>query len=154
MFKAIQKNNAQTGAESTPEYLTLSIDQQSYQIPVGYSVTAALLSTGHNSNRYSSISGKKRGPYCLMGVCFECLCQIDGVANRQGCMTLVTPGMQIEHQQGSGDIQGITVIDESIIDQAVTDEVITDRTNSVETTRKNIVIEGIKPVFKEPKNAL
>jgi predicted molibdopterin-dependent oxidoreductase YjgC len=35
-----------------------------------------------------------------MGVCFECLVTIDGVGNRQACMTAVEPGMRIETQQG------------------------------------------------------
>ncbi len=132
MFKAIQKRTSHSDAESKPKYVTLSIDQQSYQIPEGYSVTAAMLSIGHNSNRYSPISGKKRGPYCLMGVCFECVCQIDGIANRQGCMTIVASGMQIEHQQGGGYIQEATIIQETTID---------------ETASINLTLE-------EPKNAL
>ena len=39
------------------------------------------------------MSGEKRAPYCLMGTCFECLMEIDGIANRQACMTIVAEGM-------------------------------------------------------------
>lgn len=42
-------------------------------------------------------------PYCMMGVCFGCLAEIDGEPNRQGCMTQVRDGMVVRrrrHQQG------------------------------------------------------
>jgi hypothetical protein len=35
-----------------------------------------------------------------MGVCFDCLAEIDGVANRQTCMVTVAPGMTIRRQHG------------------------------------------------------
>ena len=45
--------------------------------------------------RSSAVSGEPRAPYCMMGVCFECLVEIDGLANRQACMVRVRPGMQV-----------------------------------------------------------
>ena len=41
-----------------------------------------------------------RGPFCMMGVCFDCLVEIDGVPNVQGCMTPVREGMQVRAIQG------------------------------------------------------
>ncbi|RZV48935.1 MAG: (2Fe-2S)-binding protein, partial [Pseudomonadales bacterium] len=45
--------------------------------------------------------GKPRAPYCMMGVCFECLVEIDGVPNCQSCRVSVKEGMQICRQQGA-----------------------------------------------------
>jgi D-hydroxyproline dehydrogenase subunit gamma len=36
-----------------------------------------------------------------MGVCFECLLEIDGIANRQACLVTVQPGMKIRPQEGA-----------------------------------------------------
>ncbi len=36
-----------------------------------------------------------------MGVCFECLAEIDCVANRQACMVTARPGMVIHRQRGA-----------------------------------------------------
>jgi predicted molibdopterin-dependent oxidoreductase YjgC len=36
----------------------------------------------------------------MMGVCFECLMEIDGVPNRQACQVRVADGMRIRRQQG------------------------------------------------------
>jgi D-hydroxyproline dehydrogenase subunit gamma len=35
-----------------------------------------------------------------MGVCFDCLAEIDGVPNRQSCMVPARPGMRIRRQRG------------------------------------------------------
>jgi predicted molibdopterin-dependent oxidoreductase YjgC len=34
----------------------------------------------------------------MMGVCFDCLAEIDGVLNRQSCMVEVRAGMRIRRQ--------------------------------------------------------
>ncbi|RUM22601.1 (2Fe-2S)-binding protein [Rhizobium phaseoli] len=67
----------------------------------GDSVAAALLAAGYGSTRSSPVSGAARGPYCMMGVCFECLVKIDGRPNQRGCMTNVAEGMRIETQEGA-----------------------------------------------------
>jgi predicted molibdopterin-dependent oxidoreductase YjgC len=38
----------------------------------------------------------------MMGVCFECLVEIDGRPNQQACMTRVREGMRVRRQQGDG----------------------------------------------------
>jgi predicted molibdopterin-dependent oxidoreductase YjgC len=37
----------------------------------------------------------------MMGVCFDCLVTVDGVGNRQGCLTVVRDGMVVEAQRGA-----------------------------------------------------
>ncbi|WP_426435945.1 (2Fe-2S)-binding protein [Bradyrhizobium genosp. P] len=70
----------------------------------GDSVAAALLASGRDVRRATAVSGAPRLPYCMMGVCFDCLVTIDGVGNRQGCMVPVAEGMQIEIQKGKREI--------------------------------------------------
>ena len=70
----------------------------------GDTVSAALLASGRDVRRATAVSGTPRLPYCMMGVCFDCLVTIDGVGNRQGCLVPVTDGMQIEIQKGKREI--------------------------------------------------
>lgn len=56
------------------------------------------------AGRTSAVTGEPRLPYCQMGVCFDCLAIVDGVASTQGCMVPVKPGMRIESQQGPREI--------------------------------------------------
>ncbi len=52
------------------------------------------------SYRVSVVSGQPRAPLCMMGVCFECLIEVDGQANQQGCLISVREGMRIRRQDG------------------------------------------------------
>jgi hypothetical protein len=67
------------------------------------SVAAAMLAAGVDHCRTTPVSGAPRAPYCMMGVCFDCLVVIDGVGNRQGCLVRVREGMRIEVQRGKRD---------------------------------------------------
>jgi D-hydroxyproline dehydrogenase subunit gamma len=67
----------------------------------GDSVAAALLAAGHCITRRTPVSGAARGPYCMMGVCFECVVKIDDRANRQACLITVEEGMRVETQDGA-----------------------------------------------------
>lgn len=71
----------------------------------GDTVTAALLASGLDFCRETAVSGAKRAPYCMMGVCFDCLVTIDGVGNRQGCLVPVTEGMAITLQHGKREFE-------------------------------------------------
>jgi predicted molibdopterin-dependent oxidoreductase YjgC len=70
----------------------------------GETIGAALLAAGRDYCRSTALSGTPRAPYCMMGVCFECLVTIDGTGNRQACMVRVEEGMRIETQRGPREI--------------------------------------------------
>jgi D-hydroxyproline dehydrogenase subunit gamma len=85
-------------------FLTVFIDGVATRVRHGDSVAAAMLASEHSACRTTVVSGTPRGPYCLMGVCFDCLVTVDGAANRQGCMVQVREGMRIESQRGKPEI--------------------------------------------------
>ena len=69
------------------------------------SVAAAVLLASAEATRYTANQGSARAPYCMMGVCFECLLCIDGVPNQQACMIKIKQDMHIETQTGlRGDV--------------------------------------------------
>ena len=70
----------------------------------GDTVAAAMLAAGVTRTRTTPVSGAPRLPYCMMGVCFDCLMEIDGVANRQACQVPVRDGMQVRRQQGARSV--------------------------------------------------
>jgi predicted molibdopterin-dependent oxidoreductase YjgC len=84
--------------------VNITFNGQSRRVPAGISVAAALLGSGEMRLRASPVSGAPRAPYCMMGVCFECLVEIDGVPNRQGCLTAVQEGMQVRSQEGRAQL--------------------------------------------------
>jgi D-hydroxyproline dehydrogenase subunit gamma len=84
--------------------VTIHVEGIAVEAREGDSVSAALLVSGLDVRRTTAVSGARRLPYCMMGVCFDCLVTIDGVGSRQGCLVPVTEGMQIEIQKGKREI--------------------------------------------------
>jgi succinate dehydrogenase/fumarate reductase-like Fe-S protein len=80
--------------------VAVEVEGRTVQVPQGASAAAAVLLSGLPSIRDTPVAGSARAPYCLMGVCFDCLAEIDGVPNRQSCMVTVQPGMRIRRQRG------------------------------------------------------
>lgn len=90
--------------EVAPTPVRFTFNDQWVQAQPGDTVAAALLAAGHAVCRSTPVSGSARAPYCMMGVCFECLVVIDGVGNRQGCLTPVQEGMKVQTQHGKRSI--------------------------------------------------
>ncbi len=84
--------------------ITLTVDGQPIQACAGDSVAAALLLAGLGHCRTTPVTGESRAPYCMMGVCFDCLMTIDGVGNQQACLVPVRAGMVVERQQGKREL--------------------------------------------------
>ena len=82
------------------DIVRLSVDGIPIDARARDSVAAALLAAAIVSCRTTPVSGAPRAPYCMMGVCFDCLVTIDGVGNRQACLVRVRDGMRVETQQG------------------------------------------------------
>ena len=76
-----------------------TLDGRAVEGAEGDTVAAALLALGRTACRETAVSGAPRGPYCMMGVCFDCLVVIDGVGNRQGCLVPLSEGMAVETQR-------------------------------------------------------
>ena len=86
--------------DDTGVALTLTVDGKAIRARTGDTVAAAMLAAGIERCRTTAVSGAPRAPYCLMGVCFDCLVTIDGVGSRQACLVPVRAGMAVETQLG------------------------------------------------------
>ena len=86
---------------SPSDAVTFSFDGRALRAAPGQSLATALLAAGVGAFRTSVVGGEPRAPYCLMGVCFDCLVTVDGVHNRQSCLIEVRDGMVVESQDGA-----------------------------------------------------
>jgi sarcosine oxidase subunit alpha len=84
--------------------VTLKVDGRAIEARGGDCIAAALLAAGISPTRLSAVSQSPRAPYCMMGVCFECIVMVEGNANRQGCLVPVRDGMEIETIMGKREI--------------------------------------------------
>jgi predicted molibdopterin-dependent oxidoreductase YjgC len=87
--------------ETAGDVVRFEYEGRTVEARPGDTVAAALLAAGETPLRITAVSGSPRAPYCMMGVCFECLMEIDGVGNRQACLTSVAEGMQVRRQRGA-----------------------------------------------------
>lgn len=78
-------------------------DGQSVEGYAGETVAAALLRADVDAFRLHPVDGSPRLPYCMMGVCQECLvCEEDGTT-RRACLLPVVEGL---HVSRAGSIEG------------------------------------------------
>jgi predicted molibdopterin-dependent oxidoreductase YjgC len=81
-----------------PDAVEIVVDGARIRAFPGESVAAALLSDGRRAFRVTA-RGEPRGPFCNMGVCFECVVEVDG-ARVRACLAPVRAGMVV--RTGSG----------------------------------------------------
>lgn len=81
------------------ETVSINFEGMKLDVEKGQTVASALLVGGNTFFRSSVVSGQPRAPYCMMGVCFECLIEIDGIPNQRACMIPVREAMEIKRQQ-------------------------------------------------------
>ncbi|MDG1859669.1 MAG: (2Fe-2S)-binding protein [Emcibacteraceae bacterium] len=78
--------------ERTPE-ITFYFEGEKFSGFEGESISAALLRAGILNLR-TSPSGKARGMFCAMGVCQECVVEVDG-KKLESCRTLLSEGLNV-----------------------------------------------------------
>lgn len=90
--------NTEPGTAMVP----VIFDGEEVHLPEGANLAAALMDMGFAPFRRTRGPGTARAPFCMMGVCFECLVEIEGIT-RQACLVEVTAGLVINpYQTGAG----------------------------------------------------
>ena len=64
----------------------------------GETIASALLRSGVKSFRVDN-KNKFRGPYCMLGSCFECLVNIDDSESQQACQILVRRNLKVKQHE-------------------------------------------------------
>jgi predicted molibdopterin-dependent oxidoreductase YjgC len=84
--------------------VAITVDGASVPAEPGESVAAVLLRLEPPLARTTAVGARPRGPYCMMGVCFDCLAVVDGRPSTQTCRTVVQDGMRVERQHGAREV--------------------------------------------------
>lgn len=89
----------------TGDHVQFTLDGVPATASAGVTVAAALLAHSGAWTRQTA-QGAPRTAYCMMGVCFDCLVEVNGAPNTQACMTLLREGMTVRRQTGLRDLNG------------------------------------------------
>jgi len=81
---------------------TFLFDGREVSFADGQTIAAALVATGVYSWRTTRRSGKPRGLFCGIGICFDCLITVEGVPNQRACVVMAQPEQAVSTQFGTG----------------------------------------------------
>lgn len=87
-----------TDKQNYQSLISLTINDKPVTVPEGSTLWAAMALTGETATRISPVTRQLRSAYCAMGICFECMVEIDGMPNQQACLTQVREGMSVNCQ--------------------------------------------------------
>jgi predicted molibdopterin-dependent oxidoreductase YjgC len=79
------------------------VDGHALTLRDGANLAAELLAAGVMPFRHTPVSGAPRGPFCMMGACFDCLIEVEGTT-RQACLMEVAEGLAITLPKGRQDV--------------------------------------------------
>lgn len=90
--------------------VTVYFDGVAHRVDPGLSIAAALTALDR-ADFSTDAAGKKRGLFCGMGVCHDCLVTVDSRTSQRACMTPVRDGMRVDRQQIRPDITSTHLAD-------------------------------------------
>ncbi len=74
--------------------VTVLFDGKEYILREGENLAAELLRIGVSVLRQTPVSGAPRGPFCMMGACYDCLIEHEG-EKKQACQMNVFDGLEV-----------------------------------------------------------
>lgn len=95
--------HAHLGALRPAATVQITVDDEPLDARADEPVAAALLAHGHRIFRTTVRAGEPRGLFCAVGICSDCMMQIDGAPGVRACVTPVREGMRVRTQQGIGE---------------------------------------------------
>jgi D-hydroxyproline dehydrogenase subunit gamma len=76
--------------------VTITVNGRPLDAYEGESIAAALMAAGRRAFRRTPLDQAPRGFFCGMGICFDCLVTVDGMANVRSCLAEVRAGCVVE----------------------------------------------------------
>jgi predicted molibdopterin-dependent oxidoreductase YjgC len=83
----------------SPAPLLFTFDGRDITAHPGQTVGAALIDAGIHSWRTTRNHGRPRGLFCGIGICYDCLITVDGLANQRACLVAVVDGMRLSSER-------------------------------------------------------
>jgi len=91
---------------SPPTPVTITVDGVSASGVAGQSLAGVILASGELGFRRTSARGRRRGVFCGIGVCFDCLVEVNGHRDVRACQRRAADGDVVTSQHDrlpSGD---------------------------------------------------
>lgn len=76
--------------------ISFTFDGEEFTCESGQSIAAALIASENRQLRTTRFGNESRSIFCGIGICFDCVVVVDGVANQRSCLIEVQSGMTVE----------------------------------------------------------
>ena len=77
------------------EKISFTFNGEVFTCERGQSVAAALISAENRELRWTRFEDEPRSIFCGIGICYDCVVVIDGVANQRSCLIEAKEGMKV-----------------------------------------------------------
>jgi len=78
------------------EKVTFSFNGRDFQCESGQTMAAALIAADQRELRSTRFGSEPRSIFCGIGICYDCVVVVDGIANQRSCLVEVKSGMRVE----------------------------------------------------------
>jgi predicted molibdopterin-dependent oxidoreductase YjgC len=87
-----------------PTHVTIAVDGASVSGLAGQSIAGVILAGGRLGFRRTSAAGRPRGVFCGIGVCYDCLVEVNGQRDVRACQRRAADGdvVTTQHDQLPG----------------------------------------------------
>ncbi len=79
----------------TPE-ISFTVNGEEFRCLPGESIAAALIAADERELRRTRFGNEPRSIFCGIGICYDCVVVVDGVANQRSCLIEAKQGMKVE----------------------------------------------------------
>lgn len=79
--------------------ITFTFNGREFSGDEGQSIAAALIAANQRELRRTRFDSQLRSIYCGIGICFDCVVIVDGIANQRSCLIEIKDGMNVESAQ-------------------------------------------------------
>ncbi len=76
--------------------ISFTFNGEEFRCVPGQSVAAALIASDERELRTTRFGNEPRSIFCGIGICYDCVVVVDGVANQRSCLIEAKQGMKVE----------------------------------------------------------
>jgi aerobic-type carbon monoxide dehydrogenase small subunit (CoxS/CutS family) len=76
--------------------ISFTFNGKEFSCQQGQSIAAALISSDTRELRTTRFGNEVRSIFCGIGICYDCVVVVDGVANQRSCLIEAKQGMKVE----------------------------------------------------------
>ena len=78
------------------EKVSFSFNGKDFECESGQTIAAALIAADQRELRSTRFGNEPRSIFCGIGICYDCVVVVDGIANQRSCLIEARDGMKVE----------------------------------------------------------